>query len=92
MTMQVAVSGFGSVWRTRFRKDAADEERYARGAYFNTTGVTVNGRLRHRPGILDDVRFHGAGGLNPSFSARMVSRLFECAAPGVWNGANKILF
>jgi hypothetical protein len=39
MTVLVAVTGFGSIWRTRFRKHAEDddEERFARGAYFNTT-------------------------------------------------------
>ena len=80
--MLVAVTAFGSIWRSRFRKDADDEERFARGAYFNTTGVTVEGSLRQRPRILGYVRFHGAGGLNPN--------VFECAAPGVWNEANKI--
>jgi hypothetical protein len=35
--MLVAVTGFASIWRTRFRKDADDKERFARGAYFNTT-------------------------------------------------------
>jgi hypothetical protein len=92
MTMLVAVTGFASIWRTRFRKDTDDEERFARGAYFNTTGVTVNGSLRQRPGILGYVRFDGAGGFNPNFPSRMVNSVFECAAPGVWNGANKILF
>ena len=49
MTMQSP--GFGSIWRTRFIKDADDEERFARGAYFNISGVTVNGSLRQRPRI-----------------------------------------
>jgi hypothetical protein len=50
--MLVAVTAFGSIWRTRFRKDADDEERFARGGYFNTTGVTVEGSLRQPPRIL----------------------------------------
>ena len=75
--MLVAVTAFGSIWRTRFRKYADDEERFARGGYFHTTGVTVEGSLRQRPRILGYVRFHRAGGFNPN--------VFECTAPGVWN-------
>ena len=90
--MLVAVTGFGSILRTRFRKDADDEETLRPRRVFNTTGVTVNGGLRQRPRILGYVRFDGAGGFNPNLPSRMVNRVFECAAPGVWNGANKILF
>jgi len=35
--MLVAVTEFASIWRTRFREDADDKERFARSAYFNTT-------------------------------------------------------
>jgi hypothetical protein len=90
--MQVAVTGFGSVWRRRFSKDENDPKRFARGAYFNSTGVMVNGTLRQRPRILGYARFNGSGGFNPNFPSRMVGCVFECAAPCVWNGANKILF
>ena len=54
--------------------------------------LTVNGIPRQRPRILGYVRFDGAGGFNPNFPSHMVNRVLECAAPGVWNGANKILF
>jgi len=47
--MVVAVTEFGSLWRRRFSRDEHHLERFARGAYFNTTGVTVNGSLRQRP-------------------------------------------
>ena len=61
--------------------------RFARGAYLNTTGVTVNGSLRQRPRILGYVRIEGAGGFNRNSPSRVVNRVFECAAPGVRNGA-----
>lgn len=92
MTMLVAVTGFGRIGRTRIRKDANEEERFARGAYFNTTGVDCQWQSAAASRILGNVRFDGAGGFNPNFPSRMVNRVFECAAPGGWNGANKILF
>ena len=49
--MLVAVTGFGSVWRRRFSNNEHDSRRFARGAYFNATGVTVNGQVRQRPQI-----------------------------------------
>jgi len=45
----VAVTGVGSVWRRRFSKNEHDLTRFAHGAYFNTTGVMVNGHVRQRP-------------------------------------------
>src|SRR5258708_530890 len=43
--MLVAVTGFGRVWRHRFGRNVDDPRRFARGAYFNTTGVVVEGQL-----------------------------------------------
>ena len=90
--MLVAITGFGSVWRRRFAKDADDPRRFARGAYYNTTGVVVNGRVRQRPRIIGYARFNGAGGFNPNYPSRMINRVFECADPCIWKGCNKILF
>ena len=90
--MLVAVTGFGSVWRRRFAKDAGDPRRFARGAYYNSTGVIVDGVVRQRPRILGYARFNGVGGFNPNYPSRMINRVFECAEPCVWNGANKLLF
>jgi hypothetical protein len=69
-----------------------DPRRFARAAYYNTTGVRVDGRLRTRPRIIGHVRFNGVGGFNPNDPTRMIGRVFECAEPGVWHGQNKILF
>ena len=90
--MLVGVTGFGSVWRRRVHRDATDPTRFARAAYFNTTGVMVNGRIvRHRK-IAGHVRFNGAGGFDPNYPNRMVGRVFECDDPCVWNGQNKVFF
>lgn len=90
--MLISVTGFGSVWRRRFGKDENDPRRFARAAYFNTTGVPVNGRIRTRPKIVGHVRFNGIGGFEPNRPQRMINSVFECAEPCVWNGQNKVLF
>lgn len=91
--MLVAVTGFGSVWRRRFSNDQHDPRRFALGAYLNTTGVTVNGRVRQRPQIIGYARFNQrGGGFDPNHPTRMINRVFECAPPCVWLGQNKLLF
>jgi len=81
--MLVTVTSFGSVWRRRFGKDPEDGRRFARAAYYNTTGVTVNGTMRTRPRIIGHARFNGVGGFNPNYPSRMIGRVFECAEPYV---------
>jgi hypothetical protein len=90
--MLVGVTGFGSVWRRRFGRGAHDPERFRRAAYFNTTGVWVNGCIvRHRK-IAGHVRFNGIGGFNPYCPQRMIGSVFECDEPQIWNGQNKVFF
>ncbi|MFZ0333767.1 MAG: hypothetical protein WAN10_01315 [Candidatus Acidiferrales bacterium] len=89
--MLVTVTSFGSVWRRRFGKPG-DPRRFARAAYFNTTGVPVNGEIRTRPKIAGHVRFNGVGGFDPNHLLAMIHRVFECAEPCIWEGQNKILF
>jgi hypothetical protein len=90
--MFVTVTGFGSVWRQRFGKDQSDPRRFARAAYFNTTGVPVGGQIRTRPRIVGHVRFNGVGGFDPNHPLGMINSVFECAEPCVWQGQNKVLF
>jgi hypothetical protein len=90
--MLVAVTGFGSVWRRKFAKDRNDLRRFAQGVYYNTTGVDIAGAIRQRPKIAGYARFHACGGFDPHHPARMISRIFECADPCVWQGENKLLF
>ena len=90
--MLVTVTGFGSVWRRHFGKDQSDPKRFSRAAYFNTTGVHINGKIRTRPKIVGHVRFNGAGGFNPNRPLGMINSVFECAEPCIWQGQNKVLF
>jgi hypothetical protein len=90
--MLVTVTGFGSVWRRRLGKDLTGPRPFARAAYYNTTGVQVNGTIRTRPKINGHARFNGAGGFNPNYPSRMINRVFECDEPSVWRSQNKILF
>jgi hypothetical protein len=88
----VSVISFGSLWRHRFSKDQKDQHRFARGVYYNTTGVRVAGAIRQRPKIVGYARFHQCSGFDPHYPARMMGRVFDCAEPCVWEGANKLLF
>jgi hypothetical protein len=90
--MFVTVTDFGSIWRRRLGKDQSDPRRFARAAYFNTTGVPVGGRIRTRPRIVGHVRFNGVGGFDPNHPLEMINSVFECAEPCVWQGQNKVLF
>ena len=90
--MLVTVTGFGSVWRWRLANDRTGPRSFARAAYYNTTGVEVNGTIRTRPQIVGHARFNGAGGFNPNYPSRMINRVFECDEPSVWRSQNKILF
>jgi hypothetical protein len=90
--MLVTITGFGSVWRRRFGKNENEPRRFARAAYFNTTGVPINGRARTRPKIVGHVRFNGVGGFDPNHPLAMLNSVFECAEPCVWQGQNKLLF
>jgi len=90
--MLVSVAGFGSLWRRRFDKNQDDSHRFARGVYYNTTGVEIAGAIRQRPQIKGYARFHACGGFDPHHPSRIIGRVFECAEPCVWEGDNKLLF
>jgi hypothetical protein len=90
--MVVAVTGLGSVWRRRFGTDPDDPRRFARAAYYNTTGVPLDGSIRTRLKVVGHARFNSTGGFDPNYPRRTINRVFECAEPCVWQGQNKILF
>jgi hypothetical protein len=90
--MLVTVTGFGSVWRSRFGRSQDDPLRFRHGVYYNTTGVAIAGTIRQRPQITGYARFHVCGGFDPNHPSRMIGRVFECAEPCVWKGDNKVLF
>ncbi|MGH9353095.1 MAG: hypothetical protein ACRD2G_13210 [Terriglobia bacterium] len=90
--MLVGITGFGSVWRRRFGNEPRDPERFRHAAYFNTTGVSVNGRVvRHRK-IAGHARFNGVDGFNPHYPGHAIGSMFECDGLCVWNGQNKVFF
>ncbi len=78
--MLISVLGFGSLWSWRT------------AAYYNTTGVVAHGKIRNRPGVYGVARFNGRGGFRPDWTAWMISKVFDCEPPCVWNGHNKALF
>jgi hypothetical protein len=92
MSILVTVTGVGSVWRRRFGRNPDDARRFARAAYYNTTGVPVDGEIRTRSRIAGHARFNGVGGFDPNAPQRILNTVFECAEPCVWQGQNKILF
>src|SRR5579871_1212699 len=89
--MLVAISGFGSIWRSKIREAGALKST-AQFAYYNSTGVLVRGVVRQRPRISGVVRFNGDSGLDPNYPYRSLERIFECAEPCIWQGENKLLF
>ena len=90
--MLVSIAGFGSLWRWRFNKNPDDAYRFARGVFYNTTGVEIAGTIRQRPQIAGYARFHACGRFDPHHPSRMIGWVFECAEPCVWKGNNKLLF
>jgi len=71
--MIIGLEGFGSVWSTR---NAAVTERIA---FYNTTGIMLDGRLRHRSRLFGQVRFNGIGGFNPKHIEANIGRVFKFA-------------
>ena len=79
--MLISVLSFGSLWSQR-----------ADAAYYNTTGVAVGGKVRSRPRVYGVARFNGRSGFRPDWTERMLSKVFDCEPPCIWNGHNKVLF
>lgn len=90
--MLVAVTGLGSIWSCRPWQDPASPDRFGReAAYFNTTGVFIDGKLRRRSRTYGEVRFNGSSGFDPHRPASVLHRVFRCPDPVVWNGAIRLL-
>ena len=76
--MLVRITGFGSVWSVRMCRDENDSHRFARSAYYNTTGIVINGKLRRRWTSGGDVRFCGArSGFDPNYPDKAVGSPFD---------------
>jgi hypothetical protein len=77
--MLVTVRGFCAIWERRFGK--VPSRGFARPAFYNTTGVQVNGVVRYRWRTGGKIRFNGVGGFTPSNPSRSLNRVFECKDP-----------
>ena len=79
--MGARITGFGSVWSVRMCRDENDSHRFARSAYYNTTGIVINGKLRRRWTSGGDVRFCGArSGFDPNYPDKAVGRTWFAVA------------
>ena len=75
--MIIGLEGFGSVWSTRIgaRREGT--------AFYNTSGVVLDGKLRHRSRLFGQLRFNAIGGFNPQHTEANIGRVFESAGlPG----------
>lgn len=91
--MLVTLQGFGSIWERRPPRQVGDSTKFRGAAYYNTTGVVVNGKVRYRWRIGGKIRFNSTGGFNPNYPSRALNRVFECEAPELrGDGWNQILF
>ena len=73
--MLVAIHSFGSIWSKR----PADSAKARDGeAYFNTTGILVGSRYRHRSCLYGHVRIDSCTGFHPEIATRFVNRMLEC--------------
>lgn len=82
--MNVCVLGYGRIWTTR----ASGSHRAA--AYFNTTGVVIDGKARTRSYIYGYVRLDDCLGFHPDLAARTLHRVFGTGGVTVWNGRRKL--
>jgi hypothetical protein len=82
--MKLCVLGYGRVWtaRPRGQRPAA--------AYFNTTGVMVDGRPRPRSCIYGYVRIDECLGFHPDHAHQTIHRVFETDGVSIWNGSRKV--
>ena len=69
--MIIGLEGFGSVWSTR--RGASREKT----AFYNTTGIVIDGTLRHRSRYFGQLRFNALGGFNPRHIEANIGRVFQ---------------
>jgi hypothetical protein len=91
--MLVKILKFGSNWWARFGHDPHDRYRFTRhAAYFNSTGLCSDSKVRRHWIIPGLIRFNGVGDFNPQFPNRSVGVTFECADLVFALGGNRLLF
>jgi hypothetical protein len=81
--MLITVESFGSIWE---RRSPGEPGSLAGTAYYNTTGVLVNGRFRPRWRVGGKIRFNAVGGFTADNPRRSLHRVFECKEPEITAG------
>ena len=89
--MLVTVKGLGSIWEHRTGRNGDDPWGSVRAAFYNTTGVLINGNLRYRWRAGGKIRFNGVGGFNPNHPLRSLNRVFECKEPEITAGGWRLV-
>lgn len=91
--MLVTLRGFGGIWERRFSKSSTAPNQSRRVAYYNTTGVVVDEKIRYRWRIGGKIRFNAIGGFTPTNPSRSLNRVFECKDPETARGGwTQVLF
>ena len=91
--MLVTLKGFGGIWERRLTKTPTAPNQAGRVAFYNTTGVVVDGKVRYRWRIGGKIRFNGIGGFTPNNPSRSLNRVFECKDPEITRaGWSQVLF
>jgi hypothetical protein len=89
----VTLKGFGGVWERRVATNPTAPNPYGRVAFYNTTGVVVDGKVRYRWRIGGKIRFNALGGFTPHNPSRSLNRVFECKDPETTRaGWTQVLF
>src|SRR6187399_325709 len=83
--MLIGLEGFGSIWSVRMRLNAEPV------AFYNTTGLLIDGKLRHRTRISGNVRFNEIGGFNWKQIERNIGRVFEAGTPSASESSTLLL-
>ena len=88
--MLITTEGFGRIWSKRTRPDPQDPER-ERTAYYNTTGICLDGKVRQRSRIFGQLRFNAIGGFIAKGIERNIGRVFRGSVE-LHNDSAKLIF
>lgn len=80
--MLVTLIEFGSIWETR-RRTVRSVREIEQTAFFNTTGLNMNGKLGYRWKVGGKLRFNSSGAFNPHLPKRSLNKVWECQDPGI---------
>lgn len=80
--MLISIQGFGSIWKQRIGRDPSDPFRYShRAAFYNTTGIRIGEKYKHRWKLGGKIRFQGGSAFDSARLANNLGCVFECDEP-----------